>query len=228
MKILQQLSLFVGGCALCLSTAMAAPPVNLPPDVSAGSVSVVPGPGAKAMPTVTFAFSSDYEFTTLLLNVDYSATLMTFNAAQSTLSVGGNEMPFLEVLATLSLNSGGDFTYTPNDAPGSYSLSAAFGSGHYTIPVGSMVLKGVFDLDPSFVAGTATDVFVSGTMTSTAADADPFPIDNFSVVATVTAVPEPETWLMLLGGLGLVAAAGRRRKLLQVSGSDSRLVAACC
>ncbi len=227
MKILQQLSLFVGGCALCVSTAMASLPVNTPPVVSAGDASVVPGSGAQAMPTVTFAFSSPYEFTTLLLNVDYDSNLMTFNAAQSTLSVGGNELPLQQVLVALSANP--NFSYSPNDAVGSYTLTAGYAfPDYYPLTAGSMVLKGVFDLKPSFLAGMYTDVAVYGTITSRAADVDPFPIDNFSVVPRVTAVPEPETWLMLLGGLGLVAALGRRRKLLQVSGSDSRLVAACC
>ncbi len=37
-------------------------------------------------------------------------------------------------------------------------------------------------------------------------------IDNFSLTASVTAVPEPETYAMLLAGLGLVGLMARRRK----------------
>ncbi|PZP33490.1 MAG: hypothetical protein DI603_07890 [Roseateles depolymerans] len=39
-----------------------------------------------------------------------------------------------------------------------------------------------------------------------------FGIDNLQTYASVTAVPEPTTLAMLLGGLGAVGVAARRRK----------------
>jgi hypothetical protein len=38
-----------------------------------------------------------------------------------------------------------------------------------------------------------------------------FEIDNFTASATATAVPEPETYSMMLGGLGLIGYAARRK-----------------
>jgi hypothetical protein len=40
--------------------------------------------------------------------------------------------------------------------------------------------------------------------------------DNIRVSAPVAAVPEPETYAMLLAGLGLMGAIARRRKAKQI------------
>ncbi len=37
-------------------------------------------------------------------------------------------------------------------------------------------------------------------------------IDSVKLLGTVAAVPEPETYAMLLAGLGVIVAAGKRRK----------------
>ncbi len=39
----------------------------------------------------------------------------------------------------------------------------------------------------------------------------PLASPEIPVLMTVTAVPEPETWLMLLAGMGLLGAVARRR-----------------
>jgi len=211
MKILQQVSMLAAGCALCLTTAMAQAAVT----TTAIHASALPS--GKAKPALNFEFDDVYddvyEFTTLTLWVDYDPTLMTLNVAESTLTMGGMDYG----LNGLLLSSIFDF-YVPNDDPanGRYSLLAGFDfPQYYPIPAGSMTIKGVFDLEPGFLAGMSTDVVIYGTLTSTAADVDPFLGDDFDVTATVTAVPEPETWLMLLSGLGLVVAQRMRRSAME-------------
>ncbi|OYY94837.1 MAG: hypothetical protein B7Y41_04575 [Hydrogenophilales bacterium 28-61-23] len=192
MKHTQRIALLLAGCAFCLTTTASQAAVTITP----GNASAVPG--GQAMPTLTFSFDAPYDFTSLTLLVDYDADLMTFNKAQSSISINGVQQDFSALL------SNPDFFSLVNDDVGSYSLSALFGDGHYAIPAGSMVMNSVFDLTPGFHAGMSTAVHIYGSMTSTAADVDPFPEDVFDVAASVTAVPEPATWLMMLGGLGLV------------------------
>lgn len=204
MNILQRVSVLAAGCALCLTTAMAQAAVN----TTAIDASALPG--GKAMPVLNFEFDAEYEFTTLTLWVNYDPTLMTLNVADSTWFMDGEEYELDGQL----LSSIFDF-YVPNDDTGSYSLSAGFFTGHLPIPAGSITIKGVFDLEPGFLAGMSTDVSISGFMTSTAADLDPSQMDEFGLTATVTAVPEPETWLMLLSGLGLVVAQRMRRSAME-------------
>ena len=57
---------------------------------------------------------------------------------------------------------------------------------------------------PSTVTGTGNDVFSFGFQNVPGF----FGLDNLSL----TAVPEPSTWAMMIVGFGLVGAAARRRK----------------
>ena len=72
-----------------------------------------------------------------------------------------------------------------------------------------MTLTGVFDLLPGFDTGS-TPVRVFGN-----ASDQFFAFEEFDMTASVSAVPEPETWLMLIGGLGLIASRVRRRAKTQ-------------
>lgn len=221
MKILRHVSWLAALGAFVLTSGAAQAAVS----VSAGNASAVPG--GQAATTLTFAFDAPYDFTTLTLFVDYDDNLLTLNTGLSTVAFNAvdplysiPQTGYQTVLAALALNPA--FSAVPNDAAGSYSLSALYNPGSsYPLPIGSLVIKGVFDLKPAFLAGMSTGIDIRGSMTSTAADVDPFPEDTFGdfgnpgdvpVIATISAVPEPETWLLLLGGLGLVGARAVRRK----------------
>lgn len=54
---------------------------------------------------------------------------------------------------------------------------------------------------------------LSGAQEATFAATSYSSIYNFAVTASVTAVPEPETYAMLLAGLGLVGAIARRKRI---------------
>lgn len=60
------------------------------------------------------------------------------------------------------------------------------------------------------VSGTGSDTFTVGFQNDPSFDS----LDNFSVTA---AIPEPETYAMLLAGLGLLGFAARRRKLKEAA-----------
>jgi len=108
---------------------------------------------------------------------------------------------------------GPDFFYSPGQGgftsaitSGTFTFTGTYLTQSYPLPAGSSVtLTGVFQAQPGFAAGS-TLVHVSGQ----ALDAS-FTGQSFAATAAVAAVPEPEAWLMLLGGLGLVAARVRRR-----------------
>lgn len=177
-------------------------------DVSTADVSA-PALG-QVSPTLTFSFVEDYGFTSLLLLVDYVPSKLSFNDALSTAVFHPFGLPSftLDDLVTLS---GGDFFYSENPStPGSYTLLVESVSSQMLPAGSSLVLTGVFDL-VGLPVGESTPVAMSGILTSTVADVDPSAINAFAVSAAVTAVPEPESWLMMLAGLGLLASRVRRR-----------------
>ncbi len=178
-------------------------------DVSATDASG-PVPG-QASPKLTFSFVEPYGFTSLFLQIDYVEAKLSFNNLLSSAVFQPTALPSF-TLDDLVTASGGNFSYdSDTSVSGSYTLLASFATQSYVLPAGSsLVLTGVFDL-VGLPVGQSTDVAMSGILTSTVADSDPSAVNNFAVSATVTAVPEPETWLMLLGGLCVLASRMRRR-----------------
>ena len=175
------------------------------------AVAVSGGLGMQAKPTLTFDFGSQYDLVSFTLRLNYDGSLMAFNAAESTLSNGSTSASLSAVLNELAMASTpGDFVVIPpNVGPDSYSLSVYYGSltGHYPIPAGTAVFTAVFDLAQPFAPGlTPPTVTFSGDLGNAA-----FELHGFREVAAITAVPEAEIWMMLLGGLRLAAVRVRRR-----------------
>lgn len=169
-----------------------------------------PVPG-QASPTLTFSFVEPYDFTSLFLKIDYDPLKLSFNDALSSAVFHPSALPAF-TLDDLVAASDGDFSYSSDETvAGSYTLTAFFANQSHVLPAGSsLVLTGVFDL-VGLPIGQSTPVAMSGILTSTVADSDPGAVNDFAVGASVTAVPEPETWLMLLGGLAVLASRMRRR-----------------
>lgn len=69
-------------------------------------------------------------------------------------------------------------------------------------------------LSRTWNSGSNTSVVLSLINRNTARAGNDFAIDDiyFGTESTVTPVPEPETWLLMLGGLAAVAGARRRRR----------------
>jgi hypothetical protein len=88
-----------------------------------------------------------------------------------------------------------------------------YAQGGLTAPYGSLV--GQFGLDPFFKIGTS----YTGTATDNTLKLFYFDVNNGdntgSILASVTSVPEPETYGMMLVGLGMMSFMVRRRKNAQ-------------
>jgi len=91
------------------------------------------------------------------------------------------------------------------------------GAANYTVSLGSQIFSGVTTQAQPFTATSATATLAAGTYdltfsTHTASGDNSTLIDNVSI----TAVPEPTSWALIIGGLGLVGANLRRgRKVAQ-------------
>lgn len=188
------------------------------PVMSTSGGDAAAAPESQAFPSFMFTFDTDYDLAGFEVKFFFDQTKLSFNAAASTLAVAGTAgtmpaTPIPVVLSTLHAASN-DFQYSygpadVHDTGFNFSFNAAYVNpqNFSTIAAGTTVtLTGVFDLLSPFKAGQTEQVRVFGD----AFDAGSF--EPFSVTANVTAVPEPETWLMLLGGLGLLASRLRRRK----------------
>jgi len=96
------------------------------------------------------------------------------------------------------------------------SWSGVLGAGVYTIAIGGANLENFESLYTHVRLSSGSLDTVSGCVSTTCANLYAEDRLNRSLAITgfsVTPVPEPETWALLLAGLGLVGAAARRRRL---------------
>lgn len=192
--------------------------VDVEPIIVVSTVSAAALPLGEASPSFVFAFSKDFDIAGFEVTFEYDSAKLSFNAGASTLTVDRSTFTLPTALAMMQAASvvpdlGPDFIYSPDPGDfgsvigtGSFAFNGTYLSESFLIPAGnSVTMTGVFNLLPGFVAGD-TPVRVFGQAIDPGLNGE-----SFNVTATVTAVPEPETWLMLLGGLGLLAARVRRR-----------------
>jgi hypothetical protein len=218
MRIWRKLQVMGATAALALASSVAYGGLEFPLPPPAVSVTanpaslVMPGPGAKASVTLTFEFLADYAFNSISLFVNYEKQFLTFNRGDSTVGVlgAGSTVPLANAAALLTSGLPGSDVENDNPSVGEYSLSGYTIATSYPLLAGTkLVLTGVFDLSSSFAATTTTNVDMAVYVAGPSADLgqeDAFP----GLRTTVSAVPEPETWMLLLGGLGLIASRVRR------------------
>jgi hypothetical protein len=219
MKIWRYICTAATAGLLGLGASLSHAALELPPQPSAVAVSVTPtvtvtpGPGARATTSLTFEFLADYSFNAIQLDLGYDAGLLQFNRGASSIRVFAPAASIPSAVASLP-DALALFVPAPNQEinnlnAGTYALSA-FSLASFPLAQGSkLVLNGVFDVTGSFTASTSTLVTMSGSLAGrlgASSTNDVFP----PLQTTVSAVPEPQTWMLLLGGLGLIASRVRR------------------
>ena len=169
------------------------PPVNLTITNAAGA------PGSFVSPTVSFDIGG-FLYDSLKLDFSYQASALTFKPLLSTVSYNNASRPFTDLPAYLQ----GPASVVGDVA--TISISSFDGVG---FPMNTpLLLTAMFQLNNAALAGPY-EIAISGSVST-----DPeFEERSFSGLATVTAVPEPELWMLMLGGLGLVAWKRRSRLL---------------
>lgn len=208
--------------ALSLLAAVPAAQAALAPDVMVASASGGSAlPGGTATTSFTIAFGGTYSFATVATTILYDPAMLGFNPMQSSVAVGGTtySLPsFLGLLATLPGQPGfEDFTfYGGEDTPGELYFGAGFISGGSVALSGEVVVSTAFDLKPAMVAGSQSNVVIHHLMMADANTgittlAAPGQIPDATITMTVSAVPEPASWLMMLAGAGLLGAVAQRR-----------------
>jgi hypothetical protein len=124
--------------------------------------------------------------------------------------------------------AGGDFTLVRFTAPtiGTYKISGQFFAGDGGSMNGSVVLDGNINAPLQYFANTTDgSIFNLNSMKLKKGETIDFAVGNngsfysgntpLSASIQITPVPEPETYAMLLAGLGLIGAAVTRRKAKQ-------------
>lgn len=200
-------ALFLGAfLALCGAGAHAA--MGAPPTVSATDASAAPG--AIATPTLTFDFGAvNYPFSTLSFEMGYVTSQLTFLPDQSTVTVGATSGSYNSFLAALDLASGGGLIVN-DGAPGFYGVTAA------TLPETSFAVTGQVTISAAFRLAapfsSPQQIQYSGLISGPSDGLGGNIETPFGGTITISAVPEPEIWLMWLAGVGLLATRAARRR----------------
>jgi hypothetical protein len=163
------------------------------------------------------------------INPSYSSTFGVFSSQRLFTGVDSNTVDvsfFLPGTTTPALVSGFGAVFTDVDLTSSTKIeffdSANASLGTYAVPVGTVGSESLSFLGVSFTEGPIISHvrITSGNMALGAGinDGSPFGPDNVVDVVAMddfiyaAPVPEPETYAMLLAGLGLIGAISRRRK----------------
>lgn len=171
-------------------------------------------PGSTVFTRFTMDFSALYNLVSFDMWLDYAPGQLTFDQNASSLQYGSdapvNLLDAMQALAAIAPMEG---VVNPLvvDQPGQFSAS-------FFLPFGTLALEqpvtlhAAFSIDASVPLGTPTQVHFHGLASQELPELG-LSDDSFSRYATVSvsAIPEPAHWLMLVLGLTTIALAGRRR-----------------
>lgn len=186
MKIFGNWRSIFGGLFFALSSvAWAAAPPPIPVTVTPASGN----PGTMVQPVFSFDVTG-FEFASFDLILSYTSPLLSLDLGNSSVTVNGVSSSWSSILP---------FTTTATGA-GSYEVHA-FALAPATL-TGPILLRPAFNIAPGAPLG-ATQIQIEGSIGEQPLIGE----RSFASAGTVTvtAVPEPEIWLMFLSGLGLLA-----------------------
>ena len=205
MSLMKSVRMLVASVTLLAATGAAQAAV-----IESSSTDATAVPGSFAYPTFTlfFAdtpFTAPYNLIALDFAINYDAAQLAFNSNLSSITYNGNTIVGINTaLGQLAGDSGlvcaGNAC--SSDSAGQFSVAwNTLGVAQLNTPV---VLTAAFQVLP----GATSDIIE---LLGTSARDGQLGLDSFSQGATVSAVPEPEGWLMMLAGVGLIATLSRRR-----------------
>ena len=195
MQIPKRLWTFAAGLLMGSSAfALAPPPIPVTVTPAAGIA------GATVMPSFSLDVNG-YTFDSIELALTYTDPVLSFDLGNSTASYNGTTVSWAALMPSF-------FPLGPTTA-GDVSTFEFF-----AFQVNAPTITGPLVLRPAFTVRTGaplggTVIGISGTIAT-----DPvFEERSFSTDATITvsAVPEPEMWLLWLAGAGLIAWKRRAR-----------------
>ena len=156
-------------------------------------------PGGLAKPTLAFDIGTDYPFSSISMELTYDSSMLTFMTADSSVKTGADTLSFNDFIS--ALNSVSSILIINDSSPGLYALSAGT---LLPLPVsGPVEFTLAFKLANGFSSPSA--VAYSGLISGNDED-------SFNGSMNISAVPEPEVWLLWLSGLGLLATRTLRRR----------------
>ncbi len=176
--------------------------------VAASSMLAVTASAASATPVITN------------IGADLSASPFTFNYMGSSFTFGSNGQLFTGPI-TISTANGGEFNTTLGEPsayfPGRGTVSFGPGSSFAAFPTETAIrfsngenyfgLRAVTNSGTFYGFAYSSDNILNTIGFETVADA------TITATTMAGAVPEPATWAMMIGGMGVVGGAMRRRRV---------------
>lgn len=161
-------------------------------------------PSSSATPSFTLDFGASQALNNISFSWEYDADHLSFNKGLSTVDYGGQTRSLSSFIDFLKQEFGGSPQYFSTEAGSVGATNKIF---DYTLfadaPInvsGPMVFNLAFDLGGTTAIGQDLTVKIAGNLVDP--DWNEFPYEGQAVIH---AVPEPEVWLLWLGGLGLLA-----------------------
>lgn len=187
-----------------LSLALAGPAWAVEPSLELVTTGATGQPGAIAYPTFSLDLTG-FSFDSLTLKLVYPTSL-TLLPASSTVTFPTTTTPFNAALSSLP-----GYAFGRSDQAGVRQDDIASFSLVGLSVTGPLLLTGAFQIDPTASLGSY-QIAVSGLVsTGPVIELEEPAFDGIATI-NVTAVPEPETWLLWLCGIGVLFTRAVRRR----------------
>ncbi|MBY0519276.1 MAG: PEPxxWA-CTERM sorting domain-containing protein [Sphingomonas sp.] len=172
-----------------------------------GSVSFAGGAGGYTFNSGAFSFpiTGQYDLLTQTINVQSSGAAATLN-----IFVTNTNLPTLTAGTLMS-------SFTSNTLNNATATISSFYSTTNALYGGTLLRTAAFPAPGTFSNGDVVSAASPFSVTTRYDIAFGAGAGNFNGTANITAVPEPASWALMIGGFGIVGAALRRRQSIKAS-----------